>query len=93
MSASPTGSRPHASSTAFEDGGPPLYRRLIDPQVLRCGNRYGVTTSRSRALRVLTALDPAFDLALDSGRNARPKFAENFFEKLVNWDFVAANLG
>jgi superoxide dismutase, Fe-Mn family len=26
-------------------------------------------------------------------RNARPKFAENFFEKLVNWDFVAQNLG
>jgi Fe-Mn family superoxide dismutase len=26
-------------------------------------------------------------------RNARPKFAENFFDKLVNWDFVAQNLG
>jgi superoxide dismutase, Fe-Mn family len=26
-------------------------------------------------------------------RNARPKFAANFFEKLVNWDFVAQNLG
>jgi Fe-Mn family superoxide dismutase len=25
-------------------------------------------------------------------RNARPAFAENFFEKLLNWDFVAANL-
>jgi len=26
-------------------------------------------------------------------RNARPAFAENFFDKLLNWDFVAANLG
>ncbi|RMH03883.1 MAG: superoxide dismutase [Planctomycetota bacterium] len=26
-------------------------------------------------------------------RNARPKYLEVFFEHLVNWDFVAANLG
>jgi Fe-Mn family superoxide dismutase len=25
-------------------------------------------------------------------RNARPAFADNFFEKLLNWDFVAQNL-
>jgi len=26
-------------------------------------------------------------------RNARPKFVDAFFDKLVNWDFVAKNLG
>ena len=26
-------------------------------------------------------------------RNARPKYSETFLSKLINWDFVAENLG
>ena len=26
-------------------------------------------------------------------RNARPKYIETFLNKLINWDFVAENLG
>ena len=79
-----------AAITQFGSG----WAWLIDDNgtlaVTKTPNAENPLKNGQKALLTLDVWEHAYYIVF---RNARPKFAENFFEKLLNWDFVAQNLG
>jgi superoxide dismutase, Fe-Mn family len=78
-----------AAITQFGSGWAWLVDNGGTLEVIKTPNAENPLKTGQKALLTIDVWEHAYYIDY---RNARPAFAENFFEKLLNWDFVAQNL-
>ena len=79
-----------AALTQFGSGWAWLIDNNGTLEVLKTPNAENPLKRGQKALLTLDVWEHAYYIDF---RNARPAFADNFFDKLLNWDFVTENLG
>jgi len=79
-----------AATTQFGSGWAWLIDNGGTLEVIKTANADTPVAHGQKALLTLDVWEHAYYIDF---RNARPKFIDNFFDKLLNWDFVATNLG
>jgi superoxide dismutase, Fe-Mn family len=78
-----------AAATQFGSGWAWLVDNNGTLEVMKTPNADNPLNNGKKALLTLDVWEHAYYIDF---RNARPAFADNFFDKLLNWDFVAQNL-
>ncbi len=79
-----------AATTQFGSGWAWLVEENGSLKITKTGNADNPLTKGQKPLLTLDVWEHAYYIDF---RNARPGYIANFLDKLVNWDFVAANLG
>lgn len=79
-----------AATTQFGSGWAWLVEENGTLKITKTGNADNPLTKGQKPLLTLDVWEHAYYIDF---RNARPGYIANFLDKLVNWDFVAANLG
>jgi Fe-Mn family superoxide dismutase len=79
-----------AATTQFGSGWAWLIDNGGKLEVIKTGNADTPVAHGQKPLLTLDVWEHAYYIDF---RNARPAFIDNFFDKLLNWDFVATNLG
>lgn len=78
-----------AAKTQFGSG----WAWLVDDGGLKVQKTPNADNPLAHDVKALLTIDVWEHAYYIDWRNARPDFIQNFLEKLVNWDFVAQNLG
>ncbi|MFM2432571.1 MAG: hypothetical protein RLZZ511_3785 [Cyanobacteriota bacterium] len=78
-----------AATTQFGSGWAWLVEENGQLKITKTGNADNPLTKGQKPLLTLDVWEHAYYIDF---RNARPGYIANFLDKLVNWDFVAANL-
>jgi superoxide dismutase, Fe-Mn family len=78
-----------AATTQFGSGWAWLVEENGSLKITKTGNADNPLTKGQKPLLTLDVWEHAYYIDF---RNARPGYIANFLDKLVNWDFVAANL-
>jgi len=79
----------NAAATQFGSGWAWLVEDNGSLAVMKTPNAVNPLAMGKKALLTLDVWEHAYYIDY---RNARPAFIQNFLDKLVNWDFVAANM-
>jgi superoxide dismutase, Fe-Mn family len=79
-----------AATTQFGSGWAWLVEENGALKITKTGNAENPLTQGQKPLLTLDVWEHAYYIDF---RNARPGYIANFLDKLVNWDFVAQNLG
>ena len=79
-----------AATTQFGSGWAWLADDGSGLQIMKTANADLPLKHAAKALLTIDVWEHAYYIDY---RNARPKYIETFLDQLVNWDFVAANLG
>jgi superoxide dismutase, Fe-Mn family len=78
-----------AATTQFGSGWAWLVEENGSLKITKTGNAENPLTKGQKPLLTLDVWEHAYYIDF---RNARPGYIANYLDKLVNWDFVAANL-
>jgi superoxide dismutase, Fe-Mn family len=78
-----------AATTQFGSGWAWLVEESGTLKITKTGNAENPLTKGQKPLLTLDVWEHAYYIDF---RNARPGYIANYLDKLVNWDFVAANL-
>ena len=78
-----------AAKTTFGSG----WAWLVDDGGLKIEKTFNADLPLKHGVNALLTIDVWEHAYYIDYRNARPKFVETFFDKLVNWDFAAKNFG
>lgn len=79
-----------AATTQFGSGWAWLVDAGSGPEIMKTSNADLPMKHGAKALLTIDVWEHAYYIDF---RNARPKYIETFLSSLVNWDFVAKNLG
>jgi superoxide dismutase, Fe-Mn family len=79
-----------AATTQFGSGWAWLVEENGALKITKTGNAENPLTQGQKPLLTLDVWEHAYYIDF---RNARPGYIANFLDKLVNWDFVAKNMG
>jgi superoxide dismutase, Fe-Mn family len=79
-----------AATTQFGSGWAWLVEENGSLKITKTANADNPLTKGQKPLLTLDVWEHAYYIDF---RNARPGYIANFLDKLVNWDFVAANMG
>lgn len=79
----------NAAATQFGSGWAWLVEEAGTLKITKTGNADNPLTKGQKPLLTIDVWEHAYYIDF---RNARPAYIANFLDKLVNWDFVAANL-